>query len=288
MEVLHVTDTHLGARWSLVGAPRTLRADDHLRAFELALAPAERGEVGLVIHSGDLFDRSAPDRVAIEGARAALARVARRVPVVVVSGNHDRSGLSAAVGGVDGVVVADRPDRLRIAGLYLGLVPYQRSAAAFADIVRGWGDVDALVAHQAFDGHRVPGFTFRSGRQGDTIGAEHLPPALQHVLCGHLHPRQTVRVGAATVVCPGSTERTGFSEAAQTKGYARWRFARTVTCSLVDLPTRALVEVRAEADLARVGAGDVVLASARWEAAVRARGAYCLLRRAQLSLFTAG
>ena len=35
------------------------------------------------------------------------------------------------------------------------------------------GGVDALVAHQAFDGDRVPGFSFRVGRPADTLGVEH-------------------------------------------------------------------------------------------------------------------
>ncbi|MEQ1502506.1 MAG: metallophosphoesterase, partial [Myxococcota bacterium] len=235
MELLHVTDTHLGARWPLIGAPPTLRADDHARALELALAPALREEVDLVVHSGDLFDRSAPDRVAVAVARRLLGEAARRVPVVIIPGNHDRVGLTATIGGLPGVHVADVPERRVVGGLALGLVPYCRTAEAFAAAVAGFGAVDLVVAHQAFDGHRLPpspgraaGFRFRVGAQAETIGAQHLPRAVRHVACGHLHPRQVVEVGHATVVTPGSTERTAFAEAGQTKGYARWRFGASV------------------------------------------------------------
>jgi DNA repair exonuclease SbcCD nuclease subunit len=97
-----------------------------------------------------------------------------------------------------------------------------------------------------------------------------------------------VRVGEATVLCPGSTERTAFSEAGQTKGYARWSLAGDRgDWRFVDLPTRALRVVKERADLDGVEPGDVVRCSARWEREVRARGAFCRLERAQLPLFGA-
>jgi predicted phosphodiesterase len=228
MRILHLTDTHLGSRWALSGAPPDLRADDHVRALELALAPAVREEVDVVVHSGDLFDRSHPDRPALAAARRLLGEAARRVPVLVMPGNHDRHGLAASVADLPGVHLADEPRRIEVGGVSFALVPFVRLAERFADALRRLGPADLVVAHQAFDGHRVPGFRFRVGAQPDTIGEPHLPEWVRHVMCGHLHPRQVVSVGAATVVCPGSTERTAFSEAEQTKGYALWQVGAEV------------------------------------------------------------
>lgn len=287
MRILQLTDTHLGSRWGLPGAPPDLRARDHALACELALAPALRGEVDLVVHSGDLFDRSAPDRDALAAAHRLFGAVARRVPVVVLPGNHDRRGLSASLGAVTGVTVADAPTRHDIGGFVFATLPYHRDAAAFAAARRALGAVDWLVVHQAFDGHRVPTFRFRVGAQVDTIGAEHLEGHAGPVATGHLHPRQVVRVGECEVVCPGSTERTAFSEAPQTKGYARWAFSGSAwRWAFVDLPSRPLLQVGSEEELDAVVPGAVVRASPRWEAAIRARGAWVSPTRAQLPLFS--
>jgi DNA repair exonuclease SbcCD nuclease subunit len=255
-----------------------------------------RGEVDLVVHTGDLFDRSRPPSDAVATARRLLGQAAARVPVVVIPGNHDRHGLGATIGGVAGVRVCDRPERLVVAGLVLAAVPYERDAADWAAAARlavGPG-ADLLLAHQAFHGVRVPGFTFRAGAGGqrDTIGAEHLPVGVGEVLCGHLHPRQIVHVGSARVVCPGSTERTAFSEAPQAKGYALWErpgpsaaLGGGWNVRLVDLPTRPLLVLSSAAELDRVVPGAIVRCPTALAAEVHARGGWIAPARAQLSLF---
>lgn len=253
--------------------------------MEAALAPALREEVDLVVHSGDLFDRSAPPSDAIATARKLLGEAARRVPVVLMPGNHDRRGLAATVGGLSGVRVCDGPERVVVGGVSFGMVPFVRTAEQWANQARDLGRVDLWVAHQAFHGVRVPGFMFRVGAQADTIGAGHLPPGATDVACGHLHPRQIVDVGGVRVVCPGSTERTAFSEAGDTKGYAIWTFGARWGVRFVDLATRALAVVHTEEDLDRVGAGTVVRAPIGLEREVRARGGWTVRVRRQLRLF---
>ncbi|MEQ1569269.1 MAG: hypothetical protein ABMA64_26770, partial [Myxococcota bacterium] len=150
-----------------------------------------------------------------------------------------------------------------------------------------------VVAHQSFAGHRVPGFTFRVGRPEETVGEQHLPRWVGPVACGHLHPRQVVRVGGAEIVCPGSTERTSFGEADQTKGYARWELGAAARSWFVDLPTRPLIDLLVAprtpscggGGLDRVSPGAIVRAPASREAEIRERGAYCVVERAQLPLF---
>lgn len=90
MRVLHVSDTHLGAAgWARGAPPGWSRADDHLAAFRRALCtPAD-----LIVHTGDVFDRSRPPARAVREAVDLLVETARRVPVVLLAGNHDRRGL---------------------------------------------------------------------------------------------------------------------------------------------------------------------------------------------------
>ncbi len=253
MRLLHVTDTHLGLdRWYRGAPSGWRRADDHRAAFLAALAPALEGEVDVVVHTGDLFDRSRPPARAVADAAAILAEVGRRVPVVLLPGNHDRQGLRAHLAApIPGVEILDRPAAVRVAGLRLALVPYLPDAAtwaaAAAEVCRD--GVDLLCTHQAFDGARVPGFVFRVGAHPDVVGAEHLPRGVPHVLCGHIHPRQALRVGDTLVVHPGSTERTAFVERGETKGAAVWSLGSAPTWRWLDLPTRPMHVVRTLGDL---------------------------------------
>jgi DNA repair exonuclease SbcCD nuclease subunit len=285
MRILHVTDTHLGIdRW-FRGAPRGWRrSDDHLAAFRLAVTPALHGEVDLVVHTGDLFDRSHPPAKAVAAAAALLAEVARIVPVVLLPGNHDRQGLRAHLTTpIPGLHVLDTAAAISHAGLRLAIVPYLASAAAWAAAAREVcsDGVDLLLAHQAFDGVRVPGFVFREGASPDTVGPRHMPPHVSHVLNGHIHPRQAVRVGDTLVVHPGSAERTAFSEHTDTKGTAIWELGAAQPWRFVDLPTRPMVVVRTPDDLALVSPEALVLVTgaapdlaADLDAAALARGAW--------------
>ena len=280
MRVLHLTDTHLGHRRTLIGAPRTWsRADDHHEAFVTALMPAMRGEVDLVIHSGDVFDRSRPPPRDVARALEVLSDVARRVPVFVIAGNHDRLGISRhATVAVPRLTLVDDPRRIEHGGAAFGFVPYAPTAEAFAAATARLGAVDLLVCHQAFDGVEVPRpggrpFTFRVGRQRDTVGPEHLGP-VGAVACGHIHPRQVVRYGAVPVVHPGSTERTAFVERDQTKGFALWHLGSRSTWRFVDLPSRPMRVVSSPDDLNVVRPGDqVVVRDRAWLGPALERGA---------------
>lgn len=263
MRILHVTDTHLGVdRW-FRGAPAGWRrGDDHVFALRAALAPAWQGKVDLVVHTGDLFDRSRPPARAVTAAVDLFSDLGRIVPTVIMPGNHDRRGVRVHLGDLPGVEIIDVAARVRIAGLRLAMVPYLATAeawaAAAAEACRG--GVDLLLAHQAFDGVRVPGFTFRVGTAPDTVGAAHLPPGVRHVLCGHIHPRQVVPIGDAVVVHPGSTERTAFTERAETKGAAIWELGGPApTWRFVDGAARPMHVVTDPDMLEDVGPGHLVL-----------------------------
>lgn len=281
--LLHVTDTHLGVDQTFQGAPEGWRrADDHLDALRAALAPALRGEVDAVIHSGDVFDRSHAPIDAIVAAAELFAAVARLVPMVLMPGNHDRFGLRLHFRhGIPGVEICDEANQLRLGPLRVAFVPYLKDAADWAAAARQavGGGVDALVAHQAFHGSRVPGFTFWEGRHPDTIGARHLPPGVRHILCGHIHHRQELRLGEALVVHPGSTERTAWVERDGAKGYTAWQWGGTPRWRHIDVPTRPMVLVADPVDLEEVQPGTLVhlesaIANDEIADAVVARGGY--------------
>lgn len=300
MRILLLGDTHLGIARRFWKPPEGwTRAEDHLAAMARALAPALREEVDLVVHAGDVFDRSRPPPEAVARGLALLREAARRVPVVVLAGNHDRRGLRPSLGpGEPHLHVVDGPSQLRLAGLRLALVPHHRQAEDWAVAAReaARGGVDLLVTHQAFAGVRLTGFTFRVGRPAETLDVQHLPPAVPLVLSGHIHPRQTLSCGEVPVVYAGSTERTSFSEAPETKGTALVELGARTCWRFVDHPARPMVTVREEAHLDGVVEGSLVGMAPRelrrWAEPARARGGIVALPasrprtpRAQLRLF---
>ena len=86
MRALHTSDWHVGKR---IG--RFDRSDEYAEVIAEVVAIADREEVDLVLHSGDLFDRPMPPvpslKMALDGL-VALSAGGRR-PVVAIAGNHD-------------------------------------------------------------------------------------------------------------------------------------------------------------------------------------------------------
>lgn len=90
MRALHTSDWHVGKR---IG--RFDRSDEYRDVIAEVAAIADREEVDLVLHSGDVFDRPMPPipslSLALDGL-VALSDGGRR-PVVAIAGNHDSASL---------------------------------------------------------------------------------------------------------------------------------------------------------------------------------------------------
>jgi exonuclease SbcD len=90
MRILHTSDWHVGKRLE-----RHDRMDEHQAVIDEVVEIADREDVDLIVHSGDLFDRPTPPVEALRLALDGLVRLARNGgrPVVVVAGNHDSPDL---------------------------------------------------------------------------------------------------------------------------------------------------------------------------------------------------
>ncbi len=94
MKILHTSDWHVGKR---IG--RYDRSAEYRAAIAEVADIADREQVDLVVHSGDLFDRPLPPIEALDiglGGLVLLGDHGRR-PVVVIAGNHDSPGLFEAL-----------------------------------------------------------------------------------------------------------------------------------------------------------------------------------------------
>jgi exonuclease SbcD len=240
IRILLVADTHLGFDLPLrPRVERRRRGHDFLANFQRALQPALRGDVDLVVHGGDLFDRGQVPSALAELALAPLVRVADSgTPVYLVPGNHERSRIPLHLWAAHpNIHIFDCPRAFLYTGprgslALIGFPFARRVRDRFADLLRQAreaavpADACLLCLHQTVEGSRVgPGdHTFRSGP--DVIRGQDIPPGLDAVLAGHIHRRQILtcdlaqRPLSAPVIYPGSVERTSFAERDEEKGYA--------------------------------------------------------------------
>lgn len=263
IRILLVADSHLG--FDLPARPRVRRrrrGPDFLENYGIALRRALEGDVDLVIHGGDVFDRP---RVGVGLAWQGLdplVRVAESgIPVFVVPGNHERSRIPhARFLRHPRVHLFDRPRTyavdVRGARVSVSGFPYERRdiRSRFPGVVdrTGWREVRAsvrlLCIHHCVEGATVgpSEFTFRSA--SDVIRCADLPAEFAAVLSGHIHRHQVLardlngRTLTTQVLYPGSIEKTSYAEMGEPKGYilldvepdrVRWSFER--------LPARPMV-----------------------------------------------
>ena len=240
IRILLVADTHLG--FDLPVNPRVnrrRRGHDFLANYAAALQPAMTGEVDLVVHGGDVFNRSRPVSSVVWQAFEPLRRVADRgVPVYVVPGNHERGRIPhLRFAQHPGIHVFDRPRtfstavrgvRVAIAGF-----PSERDdvRSRFADLVastecsRANADVRLLCLHQCVEGATVGLANYMFTTAPDVIRTDDLPTGFAAVLSGHIHRHQVLtanrrgRALPAPVMYPGSIERTSIAEADEDKGF---------------------------------------------------------------------
>lgn len=269
LRILFLADSHLGCE--LPDRPRRgrrRRGHDFLDNYQLALAPAQRGVVDLVIHGGDVFDRPRVSAALAYQALEPLRRIAERgVPVVIVPGNHERGRLPHRdFAEHPNVRVFDhaRTFFVDVAGKRVALAgfPYYRRnvRGEFSSLLAAtvWPEVEAdirlLCVHHCFEGATVGPQNFMFRGASDVVRINDVPGEFDAVLSGHVHRHQVLthdlrgRAVAVPVLYPGSIERTAYAEVGEEKGYLmlrvgahadarmEWEFCR--------LPTRPLPERR--------------------------------------------
>ena len=296
IRILLVADSHLG--FDLPVRPRVerrRRGHDFLANYSTALAPAFAGEVDVVVHGGDVFDRSKVVPTVAYQALEPLARIADLgVPVFIVPGNHERSRLPhMRFASHPGVHVFDRARTwtVNVRGTMIAIAgfPYQRDARrSFPAVLEetGWrreeADVRVLCIHQCVEGATVGpvNYTFTSAQ--DVVRLRDVPSGFAAVLSGHIHRHQVLTCDLAgrpletPVLYPGSIERTSAAEIGEPKGFmvldvvatgARWEFR--------ELPARPMIRkelsVESQSESALAAAVHAIISAAPADAVLSIR-----------------
>jgi DNA repair exonuclease SbcCD nuclease subunit len=233
LRILLLGDSHLGLDLPIrPRAGRRRRGYDFLANYAKALAPATDGEVDVVVHAGDVFNRSQVVASLAYQAYEPLRRIADRgIPVLIVPGNHERSRLPhPRLLSHSRIHVFDRPRTFAadIRGTTIGFsgFPYERRdvRSNFRDLVQQtqWQDTRATVRflciHHCVEGATCgPGnFTFTTA--SDVIRARDIGTPFAAVFTGHIHRHQVLHL-RAPVLYPASIERTSFAEMDEPKGF---------------------------------------------------------------------
>jgi exonuclease SbcD len=268
VRILLLADSHLG--FDLPVRPRVdrrRRGHDFLANYAAALQPALAGDIDVVVHAGDVFDRSRIVPTLAYQAFEPLRRVADRgIPVFIVPGNHERSRLPhLRFASHPGVHVFDRPrtfhtevrgTRIAIAGF-----PYESDVRTrFADLLlrTGWRSSDAalrlLCIHQCVEGATVGPVNYTFTTAADVARIRDVPSEFAAVFSGHIHRHQvlttdlTRRPVSTPVLYPGSLERTTVAEIGEPKGFMVVRVGAgsatadaRVTWEFRELPARPMI-----------------------------------------------
>jgi exonuclease SbcD len=239
VRILLLADSHLG--FDLPIRPRVhrrRRGHDFLANYAAALQPALAGEADVVVHAGDVFDRSRIVPTLAYQAFEPLCRVADRgIPVFIVPGNHERARLPhLRFASHPRVHVFDRPrtflTEVRGTTIAIAGFPYERDArGCFADLLlrTGWRSSAAalrlLCIHQCVEGATVGPVDYTFTTAADVVRIREVPSEFAAVFSGHVHRHQvlttdlTRRPVSTPVLYPGSLERTTLAEIGEPKGF---------------------------------------------------------------------
>ncbi len=229
MRIVHISDTHLGfSAYSKIDPSEQVnqREMDVYMAFEQAIDRMIEIKPDLVIHAGDLFDQVRPQNRAIDLALRQLLRLSEEgIETVLISGNHStprlretgsifrifehlphihpihEPGARSIVIGDATVVAIPHSVNPTLAQALRGALPSKETK------------YNILVLHAGVIGQQ----TYKMDEFNEqTIPLESLADGWDYVALGHFHEFRKLRAGT---YYSGSTERLGFGEAGQKKGF---------------------------------------------------------------------
>ena len=252
MRVVHLSDTHLGySNYSKVDPVTSInqREVDFYRAFEQAVDRIIDLRPDAVIHAGDLFDTVRPQNRAIETALRQLIRLSEAdIPTVLISGNHSTPRLKET-GNILGIfdhlrgvhpVYDQRLETIVLGDLTVHAIPHSANPSV-SELLAGvepnsqtrFNIVTLHVGIAGSDAYRMDEFNEQMVAPGE------VPDGVDYVALGHFHRYSEV---ADRMYYSGSTERHGFGEVGQEKGFIELdletnavKFHRLDVRSMVDL-----------------------------------------------------
>ncbi|MBY9000369.1 MAG: metallophosphoesterase family protein [Candidatus Heimdallarchaeota archaeon] len=225
MRILALSDTHFGHMYGNTAQARKESIHNMFEAFENALEIAKEKEVDVVLHGGDMFNRSKPPKPIISKAYSIIEDFSRSgIKFVGIPGNHDKSVLPETLMSHfnEDVYFQNKLARVDFGAISVISFPYEfRNPLGTFLKLRREIEKDSrqsfiILNHQLFNGATFGPHRFEFKNRIDALITDSFPRNAQLFLSGHIHRAQ--RIQNNRVYYTGSTERTSFMESIEPKG----------------------------------------------------------------------
>ena len=260
MKLLHFSDLHIGMENYAKLDPETglsTRLLDFFNTFDFIVDTAFKENVDAVVFAGDAYKTRDPNPTQQRGFGERIAKIAKKIPVILVVGNHDTPNAEGKANTldiysaleIDNVWVSRKPELLKIptksGTLQVVTLPWLHKND-YKDVAEKLKllyekispDSPAILLSHA----EVVGAEFGS-EKGMAIANEVTIPLpliqdkrLAYVALGHIHKHQTLSKPGDTplIVYSGSPQRIDFGEEKEEKGI----------CLLEILPTSQVARIK--------------------------------------------
>jgi len=225
MRVLALSDTHFGYMYGNTARARKQSIKNMFTAFERTLEIAQNKNVELVLHGGDMFNRSKPPKGIISKAYKIIEKFTETgIKFVAIPGNHDKSNLPETLLSHfnKDLYLVNRLTRLDFDEISILTFPFEsedpkRALKKIREEIEKHPQKSFIVlCHQLFDGARFGPHQYTFRNRKDTLLTQLFPNNAKLFISGHIHRSQKLQDDR--VVYTGSTERTSFMEAIEPKG----------------------------------------------------------------------
>lgn len=273
MRLLHFSDIHIGMENYAKLDPETglsTRLLDFFNTFDFIVEKAISEQVDAVIFAGDAYKTRDPNPTQQRGFGERIAKIAKKIPVVLVVGNHDTPNAEGKANTldiysaleIDNVYVSRKPELLNIptksGNLQIVTLPWLHK-----NDYKSVGDKLNLLYRKIekdspaiFLSHcEVEGASYGS-EKGLAIANDVTIPLpliqdkrLSYVALGHIHKHQVLSQNPL-VVYSGSPERIDFGEEKEEKGIILVEIAKPGIANFKFIPTNARKFLTITIDLA--------------------------------------
>ena len=226
MRILATADSHFGYEFGRTTEAKNQTMQRMFEAFGDVLQYAKSESVDLVLHGGDMFNRSQPKENIVSKAYGLIRNLADdEIPFIGIPGNHDRSQLPESLLNFinKDIHLVNKHSSIEVNDIvilgfpFISKNPHLILSRARRIAEENLGKSFLILCHQLFNGAMFGPHQHVFKNRPDTLVTKDLPSNVKIILSGHIHRSQVLQ--NRRVFYTGSLERTSFMEIVEPKGF---------------------------------------------------------------------
>jgi len=233
MRILALADTHLGFKYGYSPYAKKLIANSFFQSYKYVIKKSITSDVDLVLHGGDVFDRSSPKPDLIKKFFDPVDElIDREIQFAVAPGNHERSVLPNSLLQYfsNDLHIFNKLSVYEVPSIDLTIIGFPYTSTKGNEIMNVISKIARkspkkryiILCHQSFSGATFGPHKFVFKDQEGVINNLKLPKNVICIITGHIHRAQKIETSSPQVpkiYYTGSTEKTTWFEAIEPKGY---------------------------------------------------------------------